>query len=57
MHPLPAAVLRGYEKIRISEAWAPFWTLLAVKLNSTYWSLVPAGRGMVTVLPVDGFQV
>ena len=43
--------------MRISEAWAPFWTLLAVKLSWTYWSLVPAGSGMVTVLPVDGFQV
>ena len=43
--------------MRISEAWAPFWTLLAVKLSSTYWSLVPDGSAMVTVLPVEGFQV
>ncbi len=40
-----------------SDTWAPFWTLLAVKESSTYWSVVPAGSGMVTVLPVDGFQV
>jgi hypothetical protein len=43
--------------MRTSEACAPFWTLLAVKLSCTYWSLVPEGRGMVTVLPVEGFQV
>ena len=40
-----------------SETCAPFWTLLAVKDSSTYWSVVPAGSWMVTVLPVDGLNV
>src|SRR6185437_8806383 len=40
-----------------SDIWAPFWTLLAVKLSWTYWSVVPEGRLIVTVLPVEGFQV
>ena len=40
-----------------SEACAPFCTLLAVKLNSTYWSVVPAGRFTVTVFPVAGLNV
>ena len=44
-------------KISSSESWAPFWTLLAVKSSSMYCSAVPAGSAMVTVLPVDGFQV
>src|SRR5579875_4015469 len=40
-----------------SEAWAPFWTLFAVKLSCTYRSLVPLGRPIVTVFPVAGFHV
>jgi hypothetical protein len=40
-----------------SESWAPFWTLLAVKFSSTYWSVVPLGSAMVTVLPVAGLKV
>ena len=40
-----------------SEICAPFWTLLAVKLSSTYWPLVPDGSGMVTVFPVAGLKV
>jgi hypothetical protein len=31
--------------------------VLAVKLSSTYWALVPDGRLMVTVLPVEGLSV
>jgi hypothetical protein len=40
-----------------SEAWAPFWTLLAVKESWTYWAVVPEGREMVTVFPVAGLKV
>jgi hypothetical protein len=46
-----------YPKTSSSDICAPFWTLLAVKVSSMYWSLVPEGSGIVTVLPVDGFQV
>ena len=53
---LPPTLTYG-PKISSSDIWAPFWTLLAVKLSSMYWSLVPDGSGIVTVLPVDGFQV
>ena len=28
-----------------------------MKLSSTYWALVPDGRLIVTVLPVDGLKV
>ena len=31
--------------------------MLPVKLSSTYWALVPDGRLIVTVLPVDGLNV
>ena len=40
-----------------SESWAADQPVLPVKLSSTYWSLVPDGRLIVTVLPVDGLKV
>ena len=45
------------EKTSSSDSWAAVQPVLAVKLSCTYWSLVPAGSGMVTVLPVDGLKV
>ena len=44
-------------KISNSESWAADQPVLPVKLSSTYWSLVPDGRLIVTVLPVDGLNV
>ena len=40
-----------------SESWAAVQPVLPVKLSSTYRSLVPDGRLIVTVLPVDGLKV
>ena len=40
-----------------SDSWAASQPVLPVKLSSTYWSLVPDGRLIVTVLPVDGLKV
>ena len=40
-----------------SESWAALQPVLPVKLSSTYRSLVPDGRLIVTVLPVDGLKV
>jgi hypothetical protein len=44
-------------KISSSDSWAALQPVLAVKLSSTYWALVPDGRLIVTVLPVDGLNV
>jgi hypothetical protein len=44
-------------KISNSDSWAASPPVLPVKLSSTYWALVPAGRLTVTVLPVDGLNV
>src|SRR5580692_9478193 len=40
-----------------SDSWAADQPVLPVKLSSTYRSLVPDGRLIVTVLPVDGLKV
>ena len=44
-------------KISNSETWAASQPVLPVKSSSRYWSLVPAGRLMETVFPVDGLNV
>jgi hypothetical protein len=44
-------------KISNSESCAADQPVLAVKLSSTYSALVPDGRLIVTVLPVDGLNV
>jgi hypothetical protein len=40
-----------------SDSWAADQPVLAVKLSCTYRALVPDGRLIVTVLPVDGLKV
>src|SRR6202020_636996 len=40
-----------------SDSWAAVQPVLPVKLSSTYWSLVPDGRVIETVLPVEGLKV
>jgi hypothetical protein len=45
------------EKTSNSDSWAALQPVLAVKDSSTYWALVPDGRLIVTVLPVDGLNV
>jgi hypothetical protein len=44
-------------KISNCDSWAALQPVLAVKDSSTYWALVPDGRLIVTVLPVDGLNV
>ena len=44
-------------KISNSESWAALQPVLPVKLSCTYLALVPDGRLIVTVLPVDGLKV
>jgi hypothetical protein len=44
-------------KISNSDSCAADQPVLPVKLSSTYWALVPDGRLIVTVLPVDGLKV
>jgi len=44
-------------KISNSDSWAAFHPVFAVKLSRTYRADVPAGRVMVTVLPVAGLKV
>ena len=53
--PPPPVPLPG--KTSNSDSWAAVQPLLAVKLSSTYWALVPDGRLIVTVLPVAGLKV
>ena len=44
-------------KISNSDSWAAAQPVLPVKSSSRYRSLVPDGRLIVTVFPVDGLNV
>jgi len=54
---LPVPVLEPPGKTSNAESCAAVQPVLPVKLSCTYWALVPDGRLIVTVLPVDGLKV